>query len=234
MKAGELMTRRIVTVRPGTTLVEAIGLMLERHVSGLPVVNEEGKLVGLLTEGDLLHRVETGTDTVRFGWLYSLFGQGWLAGRYVQTHGRLVRDAMTEDVHTVGPEASAEEVVRIMETRRVRRVPVVEDGRPIGMVSRPDLLRALGAALAREQGVPGEGDGAIRAAILAEMARHEWVAGRQIEVTVKDGVVTLAGAVFDERVRDACRVIVERVPGVKEVRNDLNVLDLNTVLAYGI
>ncbi len=232
MNAADVMTREVVTVRPATLLADAIRLMLGRRVTGLPVVDDSFRLVGLLTEGDLLHRVETGTDSIRFGWLYALVAQGHLAGHYVHTHGRRVQDAMTHDVLTVGETASLDEVIRIMETRHVRRVPVVADGRLIGIVSRSDLLRALGTELDRTRISDRGGDEGIREAVLAEMARHDWATERRIDIVVADGVVTLGGAVFDERVKDALRVIVEGVPGVKEVRNDLSVFDLNAMLMY--
>ncbi len=232
MNAADLMTREIVTACPAMPLADAVRLMLEHHVSGLPVVDETGRLVGLLTEGDLLHRVETGTDAIRFGWLYALIAQGRLAEHYVHTHGRRVQDAMTHDVLTVQEAAPLDDVIRIMEARHVRRVPVVEDGRLVGIISRSDLLRALGAELGRVRTSEKGGDEGIREAVLAEMARHDWSSDRRIEVAVAEGVVTLDGAVFDERVRDALRVIVEGIPGVREVRNGLKVFDLNALLVY--
>jgi CBS domain-containing protein len=233
MKAADLMTRDIVTVGPETPLADAIRLMLEHRVSGLPVVDGDGQLVGLLTEGDLLHRAETGTDTVRLGWLKALLARGRMAERYVHTHGRRVRDAMTQDVLTVGEASSLDDVIRIMESRHVRRVPVVEGKRLVGIVSRSDLVRALGALLERPAG-PDKDDNAIREAILAEMARHRWAPGQNVEVAVREGVVGFTGMIFDERMRGALRVIAEAVPGVKAVRDDLDLVDPNAIGVYGI
>ena len=233
MKAADVMTRDIVAVGPETPLADAIRLMLERRVSGLPVVDGAGQLVGLLTEGDLLHRAETGTDAVRLGWLQALLARGRMAERYVHTHGRRVRDVMTRDVLTVGEASPLDDVVRIMETRHVRRVPVVEGGRLVGIVSRSDLVRALGALLERPAG-PDKDDGAIREAILAEMARHRWAPGQNVSVAVKEGVVELRGMTFDERMRGAMRVIAEAVPGVKAVRDGLDLVDPNAVGVYGV
>src|SRR5918997_3551725 len=181
MKAADVMAREIVTVGPETPLAEAVRLMLEHRVSGLPVVDGNGQLVGLLTEGDLLHRAETGTDTVRLGWLRVLLARGRMAEQYVHAHGRRVRDVMTRDVLTVGEASPLDDVIRIMESRHVRRVPVVEDDRLVGMVSRSDLVRALGALLGRPAG-PDKDDGAIREAILAEMARHRCAPGQNVDV----------------------------------------------------
>lgn len=233
MKAADLMTREIVTVGPETPLADAIRLMLEHRVSGLPVVDGAGQLVGLLTEGDLLHRAETGTDAVRLGWLQALLARGRMAERYVHTHGRRVRDAMTRDVLTVGEASPLDDVIRVMESRRVRRVPVVEGGRLVGIVSRSDLVRALGALLERPAG-PDKDDDAIRDSILAEMARHCWAPGQNVEVAVKGGVVELTGMIFDERMRGAMRVIAEAVPGVKAVRDELELVDPNLTGVYGV
>ncbi len=233
MKAADLMTREIVTVRPETPLADAIRLMLEHRVSGLPVVDGDGQLVGLLTEGDLLHRAETGTDAVRLGWLKALLARGRMAERYVHTHGRRVRDAMARDVLTVGEASPLDGIIRIMESRHVRRVPVVEGGRLVGIVSRSDLVRALGALLERPAG-PDNDDGAIRDCILAEMARHSWAPGQNVAVAVREGVVGFTGMVFDERMRGAMRVIAEAVPGVKAVRDDLDLVDPNAIGVYGV
>ena len=233
MKAADIMTRDIVTVGPETPLADAIRLMLEHRVSGLPVVDGAGRLVGLLTEGDLLHRAETGTDAVRLGWLQALLARGRMAEQYVHTHGRRVRDAMTRDVLTVGEASPLDDVVRIMETRHVRRVPVVEDGRLVGIVSRSDLVRALGALLERPAG-PDKDDGAIRDSILAEMARHRWAPGQNVSVAVRGGVVEFTGMIFDERMRGALRVIAAPVPGVKAVRDELELVDPNAIGVYGV
>jgi CBS domain-containing protein len=234
MKALDLMTRQLVTVRPETPLLNAVRLMLEHRVSGLPVVDGAGMLTGLLTEGDLLHRTETGTDAVQMGWLKALVWHGHMAERYVHTHGRRVQDVMTRDVLTVGEASSLDDVVRIMETRHVRRVPVVKGRRLVGMISRSDLIRALGAVLERVADDLEQDDGAIRESILAEMARQRWATSENIDVSVKDGMVEFQGTIFDDRMRDAMRVIAEAVPGVKGVRANLDVVDRDSIGVYGV
>ncbi len=143
MKAAELMTRDIVTVGPEAPLADAIRLMLEHRVSGLPVVDEAGRLVGLLMEGDLLHRAETGTDAVRMGWLKALVARGRMAERYVHTHGRRVRDVMTRQVLCVAPDQPLAEVVSLMVNKNVERLPVVRQGQLVGFLTRSDILRQL-------------------------------------------------------------------------------------------
>ncbi len=211
MYAADVMTRSVVTVGPEEQLADAIRLMLEHRVSDLPVIGNDGRLIGLLTERDLLHRVETGTDT----------------------HGHRVEDVMTRDVPTVNETTPLDAVVRLMEARSVRRVPVVDGGRLVGIVSRSDLIRALGILLDRGNAL-ARGDDEIRDGILAEMARHRWVNGRSVDVTVTEGVVEFRGQIFDGRMRAALRVIAEAVPGVREVQDELVLVDANSVLIYGV
>lgn len=233
MNAADLMTREIVAISPKAPLTEAIRRMLEHRVSGLPVVDELGQLIGLVTEGDLLHRVETGTDTVRLGWLQALVAPGRMAEQYMHTHGRLVQDVMTRKVLTVNEATSLEEIVRLMESRHVRRVPVVEGGRLRGIVSRSDLVRALGAALEQATGSDKD-DAEIRNCIRAEMAQQRWTTWENIDVVVRDGVVELRGMIFDERMRGAMRVVAQRIPGVKAVRDHLELVEHDVGSIYGI
>ena len=143
MNAADIMTRTILSAGPKTPVAEAIGLMLDNRVSGLPVIDEAGQLVGILTEGDLLRRGETGTERHRPRWLEILLGPGRLASDYVRTHGRKVEDIMTRDPVSVAPETPLDEIVELMERHRIKRVPVLEGEKLVGIVSRADFLRAL-------------------------------------------------------------------------------------------
>lgn len=220
MNAGDVMTREVVSVGRETPIRKAIALMLERHVSGLPVVDEGGKLVGIMTEGDLLRRSETGTARHRRHWLDMLLGPSRMAGEYVRTHGRRVGEVMTHEVVSVAEDTPLEEVVRLMEHHRIKRVPVLYRDSLLGLVSRADLLRALADAIDREEVVPG-GDAEIRERILAELAKTEWAPREGLTIEVKDGVVQLDGVVFDEKERAALRVAAENAPGVKDVKDHL-------------
>jgi CBS domain-containing protein len=233
MNAADVMTQDIVTIAPNTSLVDAIQLMLKFRVSGLPVVDNSGRLVGLLTEGDLLHRVETGTDVPRMGWLRALATRGYLADQYVHSHGRRVQDVMTRDVMTVTEDSPLADIVRVMESKRFRRVPVVSDDRLVGIVSRSDLVRVLGTLLAK-QDIPDRTDREIQACILAEIRRLRWAPGWNVHVSVNDGIVELHGNIFDERMRSAMRVISEGVPGVKDVQDALTLVDPNSLLDFGV
>ncbi len=143
MKASEVMTRNVVTVGRETSVAQAIRLMLDNNISGLPVLDDDGKVVGILTEGDLLRRYETGTERHRPRWLEILMGPGRMAGEYVRTHGRKVQEIMTTDLISVAGDTPLDEVVGVMERRRIKRVPVLDGEVLVGVVSRADLLRSL-------------------------------------------------------------------------------------------
>jgi CBS domain-containing protein len=220
MKTSEIMTRNVVSISPAAAVRDAIRLMLERRVSGLPVVDDAGKLTGILTEGDLLRRSETGTERHRRPWLEFLMGPGRLAEDYVKTHGRRVAEVMTREVVSVGPETPLGEVVQVMERRHVKRLPVLDRDVLVGIVSRADLMAALAGILDRDE-TPPSGDDAIRRRVLAELEKATGWAPRSVTVTVKDGVVELNGAIFEDKERAALRVAAENVPGVKAIEDRL-------------
>jgi len=220
MNASDVMTRDILSVRPDATLAEAIRTMLDNRISGLPVIDENGRLVGILTEGDLLRRGETGTERQRSRWLEVLMGPGRLAGEYVRTHGRKVGELMTRDLVSVNSDAPLREVVELMERRRIKRVPVLDGDAPVGIVSRADLLRAVLGVIEKEPAATIS-DEAIRERILAELAKAAWVPRDGLAITVQDGVVDLNGVILDEKERDALRVAAENVPGVRAVEDHL-------------
>ncbi len=220
MIASDVMTRNFLSISPDTSVAEAIRLMLDNRISGLPVIDAAGRLVGILTEGDLLRRGETGTERHRPRWLEILMGPGRLAGEYVRTHGRRVEEIMTRDLVTVTPETSLDEVVGLMERRRIKRVPVLDGDVPVGIVSRADLLRVLARTFEEEPPATG-GDDEIRERILAELAKVSWVPRDGLAITVANGVVDLDGVILDEKERQALRVAAENVPGVKAVEDHL-------------
>src|SRR5271169_3392277 len=220
MKASDVMTRNIFSVRPDATVAEAIRTMLDKQISGLPVIDEAGRLVGILTEGDLLRRGETGTERQRPRWLEILMGPGRLAGEYVRTHGRKVDGIMTRDLVSVTPDTPLKEVVELMERRRIKRVPVLDGDVPVGIVSRADLLRALARAL-EEKPALATSDEEIRERILAELAKAAWASREGLTITVVNGVVDLNGVILDEKEREALRVAAENVAGVRAVEDHL-------------
>jgi len=220
MNAGDIMTPKVVSVAPDASILEAMQLMLANRISGLPVITENGKLVGIVTEGDFLRRAETGTQHRRSRWLELFVSPGKLAQEYVHTHGRKVSDVMTPDPVTITEDTALDVVVRILEERRIKRLPVVRSGVVLGIVSRANLLHAL-ASLAHEQTSEGQSDAAIRAQIYAELNRQRWIPKDFINVVVRNGAVEVWGAILDERERQAVRVAIENVPGVKHISDHL-------------
>jgi CBS domain-containing protein len=218
MKAHDVMTWGVISVEANAPVARAVQLMLQNRVSGLPVVDDSGNLVGIVTEGDFLRRSEIGTQRQRPRWLEFLVGPGRLASEYVHQSGRKVGEIMTPDPYTITQETPLDDIVKLMEQRRIKRVPVVEEGKPVGIVSRANLMQAL-AGLAREAAPPVGDDTAIRNQILAELGGKPWAP--EINVTVRNGVVELWGAIVDERERQALIVAAENVPGVKSVHDHL-------------
>ncbi len=223
MQARDVMTGSVVTVTPETTVPALVNLLLSRNISGVPVVDAAGALVGVVTEGDLVRRAELGTERKRGAWRAFFTGTATLAEDYVRSHGTRVSDLMTTNVVTVRPEAPLSEIADLMELRKIRRVPVVDGGRVVGIVSRANLLRAW-ASLPVEAAPPTADDAAIRARLLAELDRETWSRRPENSVVVTDGVVHLWGLAATDEERRALELAAERTPGTRQVRSHLVVL----------
>jgi CBS domain-containing protein len=224
MKAKDVMTSPVVSVEPDTPVLQAVRIMLQRHVSGLPVVGKDGRLVGIVTEGDFLRRAETGTQRRRPRWLEFLVGPGRMADEYTRAHGRKVAEIMTAEPLTVTEDTPLEEVVKVMETRRIKRLPVLRGSEVIGIVSRANLLHAL-AGVARDIKPTVASDQAIRDRVVAELASQPWAPVSLVNVIVRNGIVELWGTITDERERQAMIVVAENVPGVAMVKDHLAWVD---------
>jgi CBS domain-containing protein len=220
MKAEDVMTREVISIDPDATVLQAARLMLQHHISGLPVVDKEGKLVGVLSEGDFLRRRETRTERRRSRWLEFLMGPGRMASEYSHSHGRKVSEVMTPDVQTVDESTPLEDIVELMERRRIKRVPVLCGGQLVGIVTRSNLMHAM-VSLARGAQPVAADDAAIREQLLAEIQKEQWAPAATANVVVHDGVVELWGVIVDERQREALKIAAENVPGVKEVKDHL-------------
>ena len=218
MRVKDVMTPKVISVGVDETVVNAARLMLQQQISGLPVVDKKGELVGIVTEGDFLRRGELGTQRRRPKWLEFLLGPGKLAQEYVHASSKKIEDVMTPDPRTIGEDESLEALVDKMERHRIKRIPVTRDGRVVGIVSRANLMHAL-ASLARDVSPPAGGDSTIRDSIMATIARQDWAP--RINVIVKDGVAELYGIVTDDRERQGLVVAAENVPGVKRVVDHL-------------
>jgi CBS domain-containing protein len=222
MRAHQIMTRSVVTVRPDATVLEAANTMLQHHVSGLPVVDAAGKLVGIVSEGDFIRRGEIGTQKKRSRWLSFLMGSD--ATQYVREHGRKVSEVMTPDPLTIAEDATLEEIVNAMEANGIKRMPVMRDGKLVGIVSRANLLHAV-ASLAREIPDPTADDDHIRSRIIQALEKHDW-SPFGLNVIVRDGIVHLSGVITDEGSRQAAIVATENVAGVKKVHDHLSWVDV--------
>jgi CBS-domain-containing membrane protein len=226
MNAREVMTTKVISIGSDAPVIQAIRLMLQNHISGLPVVDQTGAPVGMVTEGDFLRRGELGTQRQRNRWLEFLLGPGRLADEYVHARGRKVGDVMTRELVTVSEYTPLEEVVSQMERHRIKRLPVVRDGALVGIVTRANIMHAL-VSLANDAKSPVAGDdAAIRQQILDECARQSWAP--MTNVVVRNGVVELWGTITDERERGALIIAAENVPGVRTVHDHLVWIEPNS------
>lgn len=232
MKAADIMTRNVVSVQPQTTILQAADLMLQHRISGLPVVDSGGHVVGIVTEGDFLRRIETGTQRKRPRWLQFLVGPGRLAEEYVHSSSRRIEDVMSQAVHTIAEDTPVGDVVELMERHRIKRLPVLRDDRLVGIVSRANLLHAL-ASVGREIKSTSADDVAIRERLLTELNQQDWAPVGLIDVIVRNGTVELWGTILDERKRRALIVAAENVPDVKGVRDHLVCVEPVSGMAMG-
>lgn len=219
MNVGDIMTQEVISVTPETSVVAAAQLMLNERISGLPVVTASHILVGIITEGDLLRRTETGVEKKRPRWIEFIISPNVLAKEYVHSHSRSVCDVMTRDVVVVTEDTPVDVAVELMERKHVKRLPVVRQGKVVGIIARANLLHALAANPPRT--VQRADDDGIRQMLERELAKKLWNT-RQFHFVVKNGVVDLWGLITNQHQRDALRVAAENIPGVKLVRDHLD------------
>lgn len=220
MKASDIMTSPVLTVGPETQIKEIAALLFERRISAVPVV-DGGALVGIVSEADLLHRQEIGTECLGRGgaWWLRLFTADPSVEDYVKSHARRARDVMTRRVATVSPDTPLAEVARLLEARNIGRVPVVDGGRLVGIVSRANLVQALAVTSDVADESRSRSDQEIRRLLLAELERQDWWRLDRANVIVTDGVVHFWGMVERDDARPAARVAAENVPGVRGVQD---------------
>jgi CBS domain-containing protein len=219
MRAHQIMTRPVITVTPETKIVDAANTMLQKHVSGLPVVDAAGKLVGIVSEGDFIRRSEIGTQRKRGRFLKFILGPGKAATDFVQEHGRKVAEIMTPEPLTITEDATLEQIVQLMEKNNVKRLPVTRGDKIVGIVSRSNLLQAV-ASLAREIPDPTADDDHIRNRVIDAIEKNDWCPFG-LSVIVRDGIVHLSGVITEERSRQAAVVAAENVTGVNKVHDHL-------------
>ena len=231
MRAHQIMTRKVISVTPDTSIADAANTMLQHHISGLPVVGEAGNLVGIISEGDFIRRAEIGTQRKRGRWLTFLVGPGRAATDFVHEQGRKVGEIMTAEPLTVTEDTTLEAIVTVMEKNHVKRLPVVRGDQMVGIVTRTNLLQAV-ADLARDVPDPTADDDHIRHRIITAIEKADWMP-IALSVTVRNGIVHLSGVISEERSRQAAIVAAENVAGVKVVHDHLCWVDpLSGVYLY--
>ena len=222
MKARDIMTQEVITVRPDTSVRDIAALMVEKHISGLPVLTEEGEVVGILSESDLLHRAETGTER-RHKWWFQVFrDSASLAREYAKAHGLKAHDVMSRYVISVRDDAELRDVADILDNHRIKRVTVMKDGRLAGLITRGDLVRALSQAQLSTAAKTMDNAG-LHKLLHKRMRSQSWVNESYINVSVNDGVVELWGFVDTIDQKNALRVLVEETAGVTRVEDKLRV-----------
>ncbi|OYV34388.1 MAG: hypothetical protein B7Z80_21350 [Rhodospirillales bacterium 20-64-7] len=230
LKVDSLMSRNTISVLPTTTVADAARIMLANRISGLPVLDEHGRLVGIVTEGDLLRRAELGTAGEHGGWLRAFLMPATAAAEYVATHSRHVSGVMSHHPVFVTPETELSEVAMLMLRKHFKRLPVLKDGALVGMISRSDFLRVLARKLI-ETAEPCS-DAAIGDFIRTELRHAPWAPRSGIKIDVKNKVVNVEGTIFSDEERQAVLVIAENAPGVKTVQDHLTLVDPASGIAF--
>ena len=220
MQARDVMISPVITIRKSATVREVARILLEKRISAVPVVDNIGKLVGMMTESDLMRRAEAGTERPYSWWVHFLAGDATVAADYVKSHAVRVEDVMTSDVVTATPETPLHEIASLFEEHRIKRVPIVsEDGNLVGIVSRANLIQVVASARPKlEMTLP---DSTIRRKLLSELKKQSWAHTHNLSVTVTNGVVDLWGDAQSSEERKAIRVAAENIAGVLAVNDHL-------------
>jgi CBS domain-containing protein len=221
MRAVEVMTTKVVTVGENASVAEVAKLLAERGISAVPVVDKENRVIGMVSEGDLLHRTETGTEKCRSWWLEMMASTNQLAGDYIKSHSANVKDVMTRDVISVSDTTPLADIAILLEANRIKRVPVVRDGKLVGIVSRANLVRALAMTVNEPPSSVELDDRTIRDELLAELKAQKWAEVSPANVTVKDGIVHLWSSYLSEQEKRALVVVAENTPGVRRVEDHM-------------
>jgi CBS domain-containing protein len=219
MRAHQIMTRPVITVTPETTIAEAANTMLQRHISGLPVVDAVGKLVGIVSEGDFIRRGEIGTERKRGRFLRFILGPGKEAADFVREQGRRIAEIMTPEPLSIEESTDLEKIVELMEKNHIKRLLVTRGDKLVGIVSRSNLLQAV-ASLARQVPDPTADDDHIRNRIIDALEKKDWCPFG-LSVIVRDGIVHITGVITEERFRQATIVSAENIAGVKKVHDHM-------------
>lgn len=221
MKARDVMSSPVVSIPDTGTVEEAVRLMLDNHVSALPVLGADGKLVGLISEGDLMRRLRDKSARRRSWWLEFFANPDGSARDFVRARSHRIAEVMTREVASVSEDTPVAEIARMLEKRRIKRVPVLRDGEPVGIVSRANLLRALAARGEAALPATSASDAELHDAVAAAIGKVPGAAPHLITFTVQDGDVSVWGVADSDDVEAAIRVAAENVPGVRSVATNM-------------
>lgn len=221
MKAADVMVTNVITVGPEASVQDVAQILLSARISGVPVVDQNGELLGIVSEGDLMRRAESGTGRRRPWWLAIFTGKEALAAEFVKEHSRRVTDVMTRDVVTASPDTPLSTIANLLEKNGIKRLPVVRDGKVVGIVSRANLLQALASAGNKIELTALADDSSIRDSVLNQLNAEPWTRPSLINVIVHDGTVELWGIVDSASEKRAVRVAAEVTPGVRVVNDNL-------------
>ena len=219
LTAADVMTTDVITVTPETSVRDIAKLLYARRISGVPVIDPNKAVIGIVSEGDLMKHVAVIGEQRRSWWLTLFEGETMLAHDYAKTHGRHAKDVMTSEVISVKPTASLAEIANTLERHRIKRVPVVQDGRLVGIVTRSNLVQDLATI---DVSIPASlDDRMIRERLLADLDAQPWAHMLLKNIIVENGVVHFWGVVENEEERRALRIAAENTPGVKAVEDHL-------------
>jgi CBS domain-containing protein len=221
MQASDVMVTDVITAKADSNVYDVAELLLTNRISAVPIVDDAGKLLGMVSEGDLLRRGEADTGHERSWWLKLLMGRELLAAEYLKEHSRRVDDVMTRGVISAEPDTPVADIATLLERYRIKRVPIVRDGKVVGIVSRANLIQALATLRTKATQPRSVADTELREKVVSRLKSEPWVRPSLVNVTVTDGIVDLWGIVGSSVEKHALRAAVEIIPGVKAVNDNV-------------
>ena len=219
MKAADIMVSNVISIGSQAPVQEVADLLLRNGISAAPVIGPQGELVGIVSEGDLMRRPEAGTERRQSWWLSLLTSSEAMASDYIKSHSRKVVDVMTRRVITATPDTPVGDIATLLEKHGIKRVPIVAEGKVVGIVSRANLLQAL--ASVKNMPAGSTDDATIRAKIVSKLANERWTKPALMNFIVHDGTVDLWGIIDSQTEKEAVRILVESTPGVRAVNDNL-------------
>lgn len=222
MQAIDIMTSKVISIGLDTDVRDVAQLLLEHRISAVPVVDDERRVLGIVSEGDLMRRVK-GDEPQGGAWWLSLFTGGQDPEAYVKAHGRKAREVMSPDPLTVEENTPLHTIARLLEKHHIKRVPVVREDKLVGIVSRANLLQGIANVAVAPTESPAD-DRRIRDAILNEVEQNTGVHTGSISLIVDGGEVEIWGLVESIAQKQAVTVAAENVSGVTKVENNLGMM----------